>query len=374
MISRITIENFKRFPRLDLETRRLTVLTGSNGGGKTSVLHAVLLARYAFAHPGADSVPLNGPYELRLGEAEEVLHVGTNPEDGIVIDFREPGDVHHRVRFGIARDRSMALGIEERSKNGPLVLASREARCFGYLCAERLGPRDLHEIIDPNESTLDVGARGDRTAQVLAQAEGQPVSAALAHPDGKTLIPTLRAHAELWLSAIVRPIELRATWLAGTSAAVLRFKDPGFLGEWIRPANMGFGLTYALPIVVAALTRDEPALLLVENPEAHLHPAGQSAMGHFLARVAASGIQVIVETHSDHVVNGMRKAVGCDALLSNDDLILYYFGASVGSEPPSPPERMTVGATGELSRWPKGFFDQIEDDLGMLARARRKGA
>lgn len=60
---------------------------------------------------------------------------------------------------------------------------------------------------------------------------------------------------------------------------------------------MGFGLSYALPIVVGGLVAAKDGLLIVENPEAHLHPQGQSNMGQFLAWLAGKGVQVIVETH-----------------------------------------------------------------------------
>ena len=90
------------------------------------------------------------------------------------------------------------------------------------------------------------------------------------------------------------------------------------------PVHTGYGLTQVLPIIVAALSSGPKGLLLIENPEVHLHPRGQAAMGEFLAEVATAGAQVIMETHSDHVLNGIRRAVKkglvgrscCFALLS----------------------------------------------------------
>ncbi len=79
--------------------------------------------------------------------------------------------------------------------------------------------------------------------------------------------------------------------------------------EFHRPTHTGFGLTQILPVFVAALSEPEGGILLVENPEVHLHPAGQALMSEFLADVARAGVQVIVETHSDHVLNGIRRAV-----------------------------------------------------------------
>ena len=67
---------------------------------------------------------------------------------------------------------------------------------------------------------------------------------------------------------------------------------------------------------------------MVENPEAHLHPSAQAAMGEFLAISAASGIQVILETHSDHVLNGIRRAVK-KGLITHHDVAIHFFTGEV---------------------------------------------
>ena len=94
-------------------------------------------------------------------------------------------------------------------------------------------------------------------------------------------------------------------------------------------------------------------------------------MGEFLARVAADGTQVFIETHSDHVLNGIRKAVATGrAGLGPEQTAIHYFrGESEGGD-----EVVTIKLerTGQLSAWPKGFFDQTQRDLADLAKAQRK--
>jgi predicted ATPase len=123
-------------------------------------------------------------------------------------------------------------------------------------------------------------------------------------------------------------------------------------------------LSYALPIIVAGLTVEPGKILMVENPEAHLHPAGQSRIGNFLGLVASRGVQTIIETHSEHVVNGIRLAIAKHGQLSSDLAIFHFFGQATVSS-------MSVSTTGALSRWPSGFFDQAEEDLAELSRIRR---
>ena len=81
------------------------------------------------------------------------------------------------------------------------------------------------------------------------------------------------------------------------------------IGEWQRPANVGFGLSYAFPLLAAGILSSINQTLIIDSPEAHLHPSGQSLMGRFSAQVASTGRQMLVETHSDHYLNGVRLAV-----------------------------------------------------------------
>ncbi|HET9894904.1 MAG TPA: DUF3696 domain-containing protein [Streptosporangiaceae bacterium] len=112
----------------------------------------------------------------------------------------------------------------------------------------------------------------------------------------------------------------------------------------------------------------EAGLLVVENMEAHLHPAAQSRLGRFLAQVAGSGAQVIVETHSDHVINGIRLASVEDRAIAPDAVVLHFFDGQASEAPTA----IELTGRGGLSAWPKGFFDQLEEDLGRLARIKRQ--
>lgn len=134
-----------------------------------------------------------------------------------------------------------------------------------------------------------------------------------------------------------------------------------------RPANIGFGLTYAFPIIVAGLLAKKEQVLVIDSPEAHLHPLGQSKIGYFLGVIAAAGVQVIVETHSDHVLNGIRLAVAKKAI-SNESVGIHFFSSSNSGEENRPKiVSPQVDVNGSLSEWPSGFFDQTDKDLAALS-------
>ncbi|RRQ76184.1 hypothetical protein CQW39_22945 [Streptomyces griseofuscus] len=368
MISSLGVRHFKRFADASFTLRPLTVLTGLNGTGKSTAIQALLLARQlADMHSGSSVVQLNGPYGLALGEAHEVLHPDA-PDS--VIEIRLDNDGGDSVAYRLAVPDDQALYLEVLDFELVLPELRGWGSEFSYLCAERLGPRDQLGVSAEHPNAIGVGVQGEYTAQILALHDSDQVPEALLHPDTEAThgVTILRTQVETWASDIIRPIKITAQWPPGITASTIRFQEPGLLSEPIRPTNMGFGFSYALPVIVAGLLARPGDLLIVENPEAHLHPGGQSKLGRFLARVAGTGAQVIVETHSDHVLNGARLAVAEDGVLAPEDGVVHFFGAEeTGSVPIGFTER------GELTNWPLGFFDQIEQDLGRLARARRRG-
>lgn len=357
MIDRLRIKGFKRFKETALAMRPLTVLAGVNGAGKTSVIHALLLMREA-THNRA--VMLSGPFGLELGTAEDVVNWDS---DG-AIDFRleEAGASFDWTLRSPADEARYLLAA---TTPNPLPFAFQSvSRGFTYLSAERLGPRGsvVASALPPED--LEVGVRGEHSAQIIETTGSKPGLPDRRHPtsDESSL---LKYEIERWLGELTRPLAVEVVHHAAADAYALRFQTPDG-GQWIRAPNMGFGVSYALPIVVAGLTASSGGLLIVENPEAHLHPAGQSRMGVFLGWLASKRIQVVVETHSDHVLNGMRRAIGEHAFLRPEDAVVHFFDGTG-----DPVHELSFTERGGVSHWPKGFFDQYQIDVTALGRIRR---
>ena len=372
MIAEIRLENFKRFRALTLNTENLTVLTGANGAGKTSVLHSLLLARQMARQPSRSHVELNGVDTLELGGPEDVIHREAG-DDLAVVEILDAEGTRRRWSFRATStsDKQTLNAIVVDRPDGYSGALAGPAPQFTYLCAERLGPRDVLSASAAELAELDVGSRGEFVAQVLASFGRSRISAGrLTSSTTETQITSLLHQTENWMGKIVHPTQIDAEWFPNTSVTRLRFKTPGLRTEWTRAPNAGFGISYALPIIVAALRAAAGGLLLVENPEAHLHPAGQSKIGGFLAQVAADGVQVFLETHSDHVLNGIRVAVadGSAALLP-EQAAIHFFQAEDDGGPDL--QSMELQRTGQLTAWPAGFFDQTQVDLAALASKRR---
>src|SRR5262249_15841889 len=141
--------------------------------------------------------------------------------------------------------------------------------------------------------------------------------------------PSFRKQLDAWIGALFSGAQANVQSFPTISMFSLQFRLSE-IGAWRRPANIGYGLTYAFPILVALLAASKGQIVVVDSPEAHLHPSAQSSMGRILAHFAKAGVQIIVETHSDHLLNGVRLAIK-EGQLSNSSLRIHFFaGPSPG--------------------------------------------
>jgi len=376
MLTRLDLTHFKCFELLKLPLGNLTVLSGSNASGKSSVLQALVLLHQTMKdNEWSTRLLLNGT-ELQLGTVADVVDKVTGRwQFGVGL---ADGDWSVRWTFEGEDRRAMsarvaAVGLQEKDYSDPSTLhfllpedddtgnptlASRICR-LAYLTAERVGPREVYPLEDPT-CTQVVGPRGENAISLLhwgRDEQGSPKRVV------SGVAPT-RLHQ---VSARMRrffpgcSLEVQPIPQANGVTLGLRTSDET---SFHRPVHVGFGLTQVLPIVVAALSVGESDLLLIENPEVHLHPAGQARMGAFLSEIAAAGVQVLVETHSDHVLNGIRRAVKAETIDAND-VLLHFFRdrASYDEQVISP----RLDAQGNIDVWPDGFFDQFDKDMNHFA-------
>lgn len=371
MLTSIRLRNFKAFADTSIELGRLTLLSGLNSSGKSTVMQALALLRQSAdlnalsTGSGDNGFVLNGEL-VELGVGRDVRHEDWVPGE------RGKGDVELAIRS----DKgwlSWSVAYDPEADLLPLVAGPGWAEAAGtglsgagfqYLRADRINPAVSYpRSHDAAIRRGFLGARGEHTVNFLRHHQDDDVRPVLRHPDG--VAPTLLRQAEAWLGHLCPGVNLSATGIDGTDTVRLAytFGTAGLSStNQYRPTNVGFGLTYVLPIIIACLTAGPGSLLLLENPEAHLHPRGQSAMADLVARAVDAGAQAIVESHSDHVLNGLRLAVR-HHIIGPDQLRLLYFRSADGAKLIDSP---TVGTGGALSHWPDGFFDEWDQALDQL--------
>lgn len=367
MLSGLRIVNFKAFRELEVELAPLTLLAGWNSAGKSSLIQSIAALKQS-CDIGVLSrgLLLNGPL-VGLGTGRDVLHEdyqGDSSSPSIQISIESRG-AWKSFNFGYVADSDM---LPSRPVDGR-VYSPADLECLNemhFLRADRHGPasyydRSFHAV----EVERSVGTRGEHAANFLRLRQDEAILESRRAPSssGAALLDQVSA----WLNFTSPGVNIDAQANEAADIVTLTYGYGGRAGinssNRYRATNVGFGLSYVLPILVQCLTAVEGSVLLIENPEAHLHPRGQSAIAELIARTAASGVQVIVESHSDHILNGIRRAVKSNLISSRDTQLLYFARSQNGTVDIATPK---LGPDGSLSVWPQGFFDEWDNALADL--------
>lgn len=227
------------------------------------------------------------------------------------------------------------------------IMMLQNFKLLQYVSAERLGPKNISARIDSLDNNW-LGVKGEYVINVLSN-QGALFQAKVCEV----------------LSEILTGATLEAKPKDNDSVEL--FLDSVNNGHKFRPINVGFGYSYVLPVIVAALLAKKGSILIVENPEAHLHPGAQSRLAKFLIEVSIkNNIQLLIETHSDHVVNGLRIAMKqkLNDLSPNDAEIIFFSHDDINTN--SSVEIIKCDRFGELSDYPDDFLDEWTKQLVTL--------
>ena len=375
MISQIELRYFKCFELLKLPMTELTLLSGSNASGKSSILQAlVLLHQTMREHEWSTRLMLNGD-TLKLGTVLDVvdkIHGRRTFEIALAADA-------HNYRWAFSGERSeMSLAIDSVEIDDTATQSPRQLqyllpydqdqsenvfvqklRTLTYITAERIGPREFYPLEDRQNASV-VGPAGEHAISLLHTGRDELV---LAELEIEGVPPTRLKQVEARMQAFFPGCGLVVEKVPRVNAVTLGLRTSDDT-DFHRPVHVGFGLTQVLPIVIAALSAAKGDMLLIENPEVHLHPAGQALMGQFLADVARAGVQVVIETHSDHILNGIRRAVRLHRLIPEQVTLHFFKPRSVELTQVITPQ---IDPLGNIDVWPEGFFDQFDKDMNHFA-------
>ena len=373
MIKKIRLSNFKCFQNLELNCAPLTLLCGLNGMGKSSVIQALLVLRQSIESGDL----LNG----RLVLSGERANLGTGTDllfedaDSDIVGFEIETDEVEKswaMSFDCSQtsDRLTATTgyLNQPAPHRPIEW--KEVPPFGhnflYIEAERVGPKKFYPLSEAAARRVDFGVGCEYALNYLISNRNMKMS------DGDSRcfgLPRQGEHSLMavvnhWLQGITPGAHLELDPVAAADALIARYsfdRPRDIATRSFRATNVGFGLSYTLPVILALLA--EPGTLcLIENPEAHLHPRGQTKLAELTVRASLADVQVIVETHSDHFMDGVRIAVR-DGLISPDKTAIHYFERPDGETVVTSPK---IDEDGRLSNWPAGFFDQHEENLERL--------
>lgn len=373
MITKLRILNFKSHQSSELATGALTLLTGINSSGKSSVLQALLLLRQSHKKGRLSSgLDLNAPL-CDIGKGIDALYRFASENE--IITFTLVLDDHQIYDFNF--NVNGKYGDTFLPHNSPMSLEGELSHLplftnkFQYLSAGRIAgldqyPLDSYAVEIEKQLSVYYG-QGELVAHFLEyygnSRDFEIKSDLVLHPSSASR--NLLEQTIAW----EREISPRVTMIPSKSGDKVTIKY-GYKGsgshaptEDLQAKNVGFGISYSLSIIVALLSAEPGALLILENPEAHLHPRGQSKLAELIALSAKSGVQIFVESHSDHIFNGVRKAVVAE-IIKKEDVKIHFF--ELDEQNTSKGNEIHLSERGRVLDAPKGLFDQFDDDLDTL--------
>lgn len=368
MIECLTLCNFKSIKEGVFNLENLTLFSGLNGAGKSSIIQSMLLLRQSFEkHLLPDAgISLVGDY-VQIGTGKDLLFA--DAEQDIVGVKIEWSTSMLDLQFSYIQSSDMQPKVNNPdSVEGAPYTEALFTSAFQYLSADRISPKSTYAVSDYTvNQRRSLGIKGEYTAHFLAANGNQEISiASLQHENSSTnlLIDNLNA----WMSEITPGTKVVAKLIPEINQASLhyQFASATELTNEFRPENTGFGLTYVLPVVTAILSARTGDLLMIENPESHLHPAGQSLVAKLVSIASQNGVQIIVETHSDHFLNGVRKSVKAKEISSENVQIYFLSRSPESSQHEARIDEIQINETGRIEYWPSGFFDEWEKSLDAL--------
>ncbi|KAA6328383.1 hypothetical protein EZS27_022714 [termite gut metagenome] len=405
MIKGIRIKNFKLFKEeTNVPLSNINLLTGINGRGKSTVLQTLLLMKQSPEYDRTTNKIIFNGNDIKMGSFKDVKNIQSNENielafkyenfliryslqpnesDPLVADITkiECDDELNLFRLELTRnenlfkiicrdhetDENFTTYLHDLFINGTILAQQRSSFCpiiketlnfsrIHYVSADRIGPQLYYQ----EKSIKDfptVGALGEDTINALFHYKDVLV--------GEAFIESLNKFFHIASDEIGKTVELQTEfWLDklfdGAKYEIKRIEEANLLTfgispdgtfNYYKPTNVGFGYSYVLPILVAGLIAKSGDIFIVENPEAHLHPYAQSVIAKFLTLVSLNNVQVIIESHSEHILNGLRVSV-YDKIISSENLNVLYFDRNFES----PFLKIAIEEDGGIKNWPPDFL------------------
>ncbi len=351
--------------RIDLAP--LTLVFGPNSAGKSSLLSVLPILAQTATRP--DLLTMTGDL-VEGGSFRMAVHrhdITTAMTLGFGWTSAQGTPREAAISFSWDPERRAAIRSSTRLVDGADSGVIIGARPWGDQPAVALHHRLTEEFWGALEEVHFLGPIRERSAHAIRVGQGAQDYVGPAGEDMAAILharPELVAEVNRWCDRLglgyhvrmLDPVSEQIVMTAG-EFAVLALEDvrhdPPVL---VSPRGVGYGIGQLLPIMVQCLLSDA-GLILVEQPEVHLHPRLQSAVADlFLDTVATGRAQLLVETHSEHLVLRLLRRVREGALDPGDLAILYV---DLDDSAAAFVRRLEVDADGDLvDGWPGGFFDE----------------
>ena len=361
MITEIAVKNFKSLKNIKVQARNLNLLMGLNGMGKSSFIQTLLLLMQS--DKLEDRVlDLNGLL-AQIGQGRDALcHFAEEEFIGFNLGFDDREFYNWRFKYQSDKEK---LTAENGYGKKQMEFFRSSTKKFQYISAERIGPQEIYDassIVVADKKQL--GLHGEFAAYYINLFGGtHEVRKELQHKDAISI--KLNSQINAWMNEISPGVSINTKYIPEVNKVVLDYQFDLINDKTnsFRPKNVGFGISYVLPIVLALLTAEEGKIIVIENPESHIHPRGQAELGKLISLAASVGAQLFVETHSDHILNGIRVAVKDSQIDRNKVNVMFFDKITTEKEQFSNVKQIKIDKNGELNEYPKYFLDEWSNQL-----------
>ena len=353
MISRIAIDGYKSIDKEELELDNFTLLAGINSAGKSSVIQAVLYMLHMQKKCGNEKVDAG----FDIGRFTDIRNsIKGNRE--ITFELSAKAEEMTEVStVSITQQNGMMISSFEKTSNVDIDYI--ETHQVVYLSVERVGVMRTYELSTKDEK--EIGERGEYAYSYLALWGQDPIPEERFAYEPEKIGMSLNNQVNFWLEYLMG-FRIQTNIIPEVDQVVVTYANAKN-NRYYRGKNVGTGITYIAILIIAALTCKKDDTIIIENPEIHLHPRAQSRFMEFLAYLSDKGLQVIVETHSDHIYNGMRKCIK-KGTLKKERIAAYFL--ELDDTMQTKVERIRLNEQGAEENHPYGMFDQFDDDLDEL--------
>lgn len=350
MIQSIHIQNFKSIENQTFDFKPLTILTGANSSGKSSVIQAILF----YVNRANNNVALNN-YLRCLGTTKDLLFVKASKKQCAILPTINGKEM---LPINMVFDLDVAKNDGVSSTQNAKLTPKFEQDIF-YLSANRVGQENICQIQDD----IKFGINGEYIFSSYEFYKNIRLeNEKLIHK--KAVAESLNAQVNFWLNKILDLNLMPLTQKIDNTSVKVSYQNVDLDDIEISPFNLGAGVSYLAKILILGLSLKEGDILIVENPEVHLHPKAVSKFAEFFAFLAQGNIQVILETHSEHIINKMRY-LAFKKQISSQDIQIYYRDKF---DKPFDSIRINdrgkyINTNNEIIEFPAGFFDSDLDEL-----------
>jgi predicted ATPase len=401
---KLSVEGYKSIAdKCTVEFNGLTVLAGANSSGKSSFMQPLLLIKQTLESTyGSKGLILDGP-NVRLTDSSQIISKVCSNQDFFAIELetegkwtraefqlgKKSGVENKRLQYkdeNLTQELTLEIGLSEQAivdiiehlpdntqrlltnfrEHDTKIIVKRGRNAFLTLSLDKF----FFPFFDDFSESLEVvskrlihvpGLRGNpERLYKVTQSEGshfvgsfEPYIASIVHKWSETKSPFFTQLQDnlrkLGLTSDIRSKQENDTQL---QLEVALHKQSSNKDDFVNIADVGFGVSQTLPVLVALLTAGKGDLIYIEQPELHLHPNAQYALAEIIIEAVKNGKRVIIETHSSLLLTGIQTAVARHKLDETKVSLNWFTQDDTGR---TKVNAMYLDKYGRFGDWPADF-------------------